>query len=64
MFALVVDDFGTTFCTKESTQRLTKSLRKNYKDLDVNWKGSKLCRIELNWDYNKYACDLMLSYFI
>ena len=53
IFVLVVDEFGVKHLTKESEEHLVAALKEKHEDMEVNWKGDKLCGIHMNWDYER-----------
>ena len=50
-FTLVVDDFGVGYEENEHALHLLQTLRKYYKAVSVDWKGTLYCGITLKWDY-------------
>ena len=64
MFALVVDDFALKYIGKDNALHLIKALQDKYEDVEVNWDGTKLCGINLQWDYVKRQYKLNLKGFI
>jgi len=53
IFALIVDDFALKYIGTDNALHLINTLKDKYEDVEVNWKGDKLCGIDLLWDYTK-----------
>jgi hypothetical protein len=63
-FTLVVDDFGVKYERKKDVDHLLAVLEKHY-TVEVDWKGSIYCGIELDWHYetsNRYVEVSMPKY--
>ena len=52
IFSLCVNDFGIKYFKKEDTQHLLYTLGNHY-TYTVDWAGINLCRLTLDWDYDK-----------
>ena len=48
IFFLVLDNFGVKHLTKVSVEHPINALKDKYEDLEVNWKGEKLCDTHVN----------------
>ena len=64
MFNLCVDDFGVKYVKKEHAEHLIASLKKQYEDLTINWKGDKYCGMNIEWDYDKRTCDIAILGYV
>ena len=42
IFALIVNNFGIKYISKENAEHLVNTLWNKYKDVEVNWNGDKL----------------------
>jgi len=59
-----VDNFALKYIGTDNALHLINALKDKYKDIKINWKGDKLCGIDLLWDYTKWICKLSLQGFI
>ena len=62
MFALVADDFAIRYIEKEDARHLIRALESKYA-ITKDWKATKFCGIDLNWNYRKRKVTLsMIGY--
>ena len=62
-FTLVVDDFGVKFEGDCHANHLKKCLEKHY-EVSIDWSGSLLCGINLDWNYKKCYVNTSMSGYI
>ena len=63
-FTLVVDDFGVRYEENEHALHLLQMLRKYYKAISVNWRGTLYCGITLKCDYQQRTCELSMPGYV
>ena len=62
-FTLVVDDFGIKFVGVKHLKHPIESLQKFF-EIDVHKKGTKYCRITLEWDYENCTIDISMPNYV
>ena len=60
---LCVDDFIIKYHSKEDTNNLLSSLKKDY-DITVDCIGNIYCGLKLEWDYNNEYIDISMSGYV
>ena len=63
MFALVVDDFAIRYIEKQDAKHLIRALESKYA-ITKDWKATKFCGIDLNWNYRKRKVTLFMKGYI
>jgi hypothetical protein len=63
MFALVVDDFGIRYTSKQDVDDLITIINKEYK-CSQDWTGNHYIGLTLNWNYEKHYVDLPMPGYI
>ena len=62
-FFLCVDDFGVTYISEADADHLIHSLKEAY-EIIIDRKGSNLCGLHLNWDYNNKSVDISMPNYV
>ena len=62
-FALVVDDFGIKYESKEDAQHLIDSLTPFY-DITVDWEGTRFIGLTLDWDYESKEMHVSMPGYV
>ena len=63
IFALIVDDFGVQYTSRQNAEHLQAALSEHY-EVTTDWTGSKFSGIDLKWDYMKRTCRLTMDGYI
>ena len=63
IFFFVVDDFGVKHIGKENADHLIQALQKLY-TISINWTGSLLCGLTIDWDYTAHTCDISMPKYL
>ena len=60
---LYVDDFGVKYFSEADTNHLIHLLKKAYQ-ITTGRKGSNICVLHLNWDYNNKWVDISMPNYV
>ena len=58
-----VDDFGIKYFSKDNTQHLLTSFKKDYK-VTTDWDGQKYCGLTFNWQYKLGYVDFSMPGYV
>jgi hypothetical protein len=62
-FTLVVDDFGIKYNTRADVDHLLNTLKQKYV-VKEDWKGTRYCRLTMEWDYPARAVTISMPGYI
>ena len=62
-FILVVDNFGIKYKSTGNIKHLLDALKDLYK-ITIDWMGTHFIGIDLEWDYNKRICDILMMDYV
>ena len=62
-FSLIVNDFGIKSVGKENADHMIKALKKQC-TIYMDWTGSLLCGLHIQWDYTASTCDILMPDYL